>query len=165
MLVQPALIAHLLCRPVSIADSRWLREKLQVLRAIGGVCYVLGPPLSGIARPKRRGAYDPVLRSSSSTSSSSPRRLAARVRPNCASAPPANAVACDSSSARFSAASTATRSESTVRPLRGHGAHPRVHHLRQAANVLDIVPGEVIGLVVNLDGDIADPIARIALEP
>jgi hypothetical protein len=31
MLVQPALIAHLLCRPVSIADTRGNAEKLQVL--------------------------------------------------------------------------------------------------------------------------------------
>jgi hypothetical protein len=30
-LVQPALITHLLCRPVSIADSMCPRKKLQVL--------------------------------------------------------------------------------------------------------------------------------------
>jgi hypothetical protein len=40
MLVQPALITHLLCRPVSIADSRVLREELQVLCDAGTLCYV-----------------------------------------------------------------------------------------------------------------------------
>jgi hypothetical protein len=38
MLVQPALITHLLCRPVSIADSMCPRKKLQVLgRGMRGV--------------------------------------------------------------------------------------------------------------------------------
>jgi hypothetical protein len=38
MLVQPALITHLLCRPVSIADSMCPRKKLQVLvRCMAGV--------------------------------------------------------------------------------------------------------------------------------
>jgi hypothetical protein len=38
MLVQPALITHLLCRPVSIADSMCPRKKLQVLvRCMRGV--------------------------------------------------------------------------------------------------------------------------------
>jgi hypothetical protein len=47
MLVQPALIAHLLCRPVSIADTRSLREKLQVLRGLCVVCYGFGPQQLG----------------------------------------------------------------------------------------------------------------------
>jgi hypothetical protein len=42
MLVQPALTTHLLCRPVSIADSRWKRKELQVLCGMGGMCYGFG---------------------------------------------------------------------------------------------------------------------------
>src|ERR1035441_5630409 len=143
MLVQPALATHLLCRPVSIADSTGPRRELQVLCEKGALCYVLVPAF-GTASPKAatvypvnsrlrepcplpraqacdcpsrppgqdRGVYDPVFHSSSSTSSSSTRKLAARAWPSRGSAPPA----WESSSARFSAASTATRSESTVRP-------------------------------------------------
>src|ERR1017187_3071503 len=134
MLVQPALTTHLLCRPVSIADSTGPRRELQVLCEKGALCYVLIPafgnrapetesvsPLNSrlrepcppqaqacdcLPRPpaQYRGVYAPVFHSSSSTSSSSPRRLAARAWPSRASAPPA----WESSSARFSAASTAT---------------------------------------------------------
>ena len=52
MLVQPALIAHLLCRPVSIADTMGRRGKLQVLCKVGVLCYVFDPPLSGTVNPK-----------------------------------------------------------------------------------------------------------------
>jgi hypothetical protein len=52
MLVQPALIAHLLCRPVSIADIMVPAAKLQVLCESGELCYRFGPPLSGAHGPK-----------------------------------------------------------------------------------------------------------------
>jgi hypothetical protein len=52
MLVQPALIAHLLCRPVSIADIRMPAEKLQVLCETRALCYRFRPPLSGAHDPK-----------------------------------------------------------------------------------------------------------------
>src|ERR1039458_2308348 len=39
MLVQPALTTHLLCRPVSIADSTGLCQKIQVLCEVSAVCY------------------------------------------------------------------------------------------------------------------------------
>jgi hypothetical protein len=52
MLVQPALIAHLLCRPVSSANTRRSEEELQVLRVITPLCYGFDPPLLGINRPK-----------------------------------------------------------------------------------------------------------------
>jgi hypothetical protein len=38
MLVQPSLITHLLCRPVSIADSMGPREELQVLCSVAEMC-------------------------------------------------------------------------------------------------------------------------------
>jgi hypothetical protein len=38
MLVQPALITHLLCRPVSIADSMCPRSELQVLCNKAAMC-------------------------------------------------------------------------------------------------------------------------------
>jgi hypothetical protein len=44
MLVQPALITHLLCRPVSIADTMCPRKKLQVLvRHMRGVLRFSAP--------------------------------------------------------------------------------------------------------------------------
>jgi hypothetical protein len=45
LLVQPALIAYLLCRPVSIADSMGPRAELQVLCDGSALCYVPFPPL------------------------------------------------------------------------------------------------------------------------
>jgi hypothetical protein len=47
MLVQPALTTHLLCRPVSIADSMVRRWELQVLCGVGTVWYVLALPHLG----------------------------------------------------------------------------------------------------------------------
>jgi hypothetical protein len=59
MLVQPALIAHLLCRPVSIADSRDIRGKLQVLSKTAVMCYF---PRSLQANPIGTAAANPVKR-------------------------------------------------------------------------------------------------------
>jgi hypothetical protein len=49
LLVQPALIAYLLCRPVSIADSMGPRAELQVLCDGSALCYVPFPPLLATA--------------------------------------------------------------------------------------------------------------------
>ena len=67
MLVQPALTTHLLCRPVSIADSRVLREELQVLCEAGELCYVCRPAESKRAIRKIRN----LNRAGNSTSQSS----------------------------------------------------------------------------------------------
>src|SRR5208282_603914 len=53
MLVQPALTTHLLCRPVSIADSRGTGEELQVLCGVTKVWYVFGPSRFGTVGRKR----------------------------------------------------------------------------------------------------------------
>jgi hypothetical protein len=45
--------------------------------------------------------------------------------------------------------------------LRGHGAHLRVHRSASSRNVLRVLAGEVIGLVVDLNGDVP---ARIAAD-
>jgi hypothetical protein len=50
MLVQPALITHLLCRPVSNADSMVPRSELQVLCGMGTVWYVFSLPHSGMRK-------------------------------------------------------------------------------------------------------------------
>src|ERR1035441_2478074 len=60
MLVQPALTTHLLCRPVSIADSTGPRRELQVLCEKGALCYVLVPAF-GTARPNWRAPL-PLIR-------------------------------------------------------------------------------------------------------
>ena len=57
MLVHPALTTHLLCRPVSIADSMGPGHELQVLCEAGEMCYVLRPPLLGLACPEWRGPF------------------------------------------------------------------------------------------------------------
>jgi hypothetical protein len=56
MLVQPALIAHLLCRPVSIADSSVGGKEIQALFLRATLCYRFEPAAFGSARPKRQEA-------------------------------------------------------------------------------------------------------------
>ena len=52
MLVQPALTTHLLCRPVSTADSMGRRWELQVLCEMTEVWYFDALNISGNARTK-----------------------------------------------------------------------------------------------------------------
>ena len=59
------------------------------------------------------------------------------------------------SSAIFSAASTATRKESTVAACLRNQSHFGVHVVSQLANIFRIGTPEMVGLIVNLDTDTA----------
>ena len=129
---------------------------MQVLCGVTKVWYVFGPSRFGhpradtgsaqplTARIRIRRNQDPVFRSSSSTSSRMPRSVRARAWPSRASAP----VACVNSSARLGRQhGHAQRVDGA--PLRGHGAHLGVDEFCQLVNVHRVLPGQVIGLIVD----------------
>ena len=147
MLVQPALTTHLLCRPVSIADSMGSARRIaSLVRGNQGV--IRSPPFSfwacnpqlGRSASARAGsantAIQPVLSSSSSTSSSMPRRRAgARVAivRHGAAAPAIELIG------KIQRSQHGHAQRVHCAAVRSHCAHLAVHQLSQLADVA--VPG------------------------